>query len=137
MIWPDVPPASWEPYRARYPHVFRDAGNWHNHVGCFVVRSAGQTILIDTGIGPYPLGPDGPRGRLLEALASHRIAPDEISAVFMTHLHFDHVGWNVTDEGKPVFRNARYILSSAEWDARPAQLARAAALGQPLISTIA
>ena len=35
--------------------------------------------------------------------------------VFHTHLHFDHVGWNM-DGSKPRFSNARYVMHQADWD---------------------
>jgi glyoxylase-like metal-dependent hydrolase (beta-lactamase superfamily II) len=40
--------------------------------------------------------------------------------VVMTHLHRDHVGWNLTTEGGrfvPTFPRARYWLSEKDWDA--------------------
>jgi glyoxylase-like metal-dependent hydrolase (beta-lactamase superfamily II) len=64
-------------------------------------------------------------------LSERGITRADIDIVFMTHLHFDHVGWNFDLDGAPSFPNARYIMSRAEWDARPAQLERATALGQP------
>ena len=33
----------------------------------------------------------------------------------MTHLHPDHVGWNLTN-GSPTFPNARYIATKTDWD---------------------
>ncbi|HEX7743790.1 MAG TPA: MBL fold metallo-hydrolase, partial [Micromonosporaceae bacterium] len=45
------------------------------------------------------------------------IAPDEVTAVVLTHLHTDHVGWAVTGAGEPYFRNASYLLQRAEVEA--------------------
>ena len=47
--------------------------------------------------------------------------PDDITDVFLTHLHFDHCGgsirWNSARDGyEPVFRNATYWSNRAHWD---------------------
>jgi glyoxylase-like metal-dependent hydrolase (beta-lactamase superfamily II) len=62
-----------------------------------VVRSGGQTILIDAGIGvEYP---DFPRaGRLARRLDAAGIDPASVTDVVLTHLHMDHVG-GLLDEG--------------------------------------
>ena len=50
-LYPDVPGESWEPYRALYPELF--AGEtWRLPCNSFLIRSAGTTILVDTGVGP-------------------------------------------------------------------------------------
>ncbi len=75
-----------------------------------------RTLLVDTGIGPGPVALFGhSRGQLMEELARHGVAPEDIHLVFLTHLHPDHVGWNLT-EGKPSFPNARYIASRSDWE---------------------
>lgn len=117
-LFPSVPSEAWEPYRQRYPEVFGGPETWRNHYGCYLLRSQGRTILIDTGIGPGPvrvLG--GVQGRLLEELRATGVAPEEIDTVFFTHLHLDHVGWNLTAEGKPTFPRARYLIHQADWEA--------------------
>jgi glyoxylase-like metal-dependent hydrolase (beta-lactamase superfamily II) len=40
----------------------------------------------------------------------------EIDTVVCTHLHFDHVGGNVTDDGDLSFPSARYVLAGDDWD---------------------
>ncbi|MEO8539300.1 MAG: MBL fold metallo-hydrolase [bacterium] len=88
----------------------------------FVIRSTGKTILVDTGIGPT-LGSlarafSGDVGFLPARLAEAGITPGSIDAVVFTHLHADHIGWNVIDhdgELRPMFPNAEYIVSEAEW----------------------
>ena len=130
-IWPTVPAEQWVPYRKRFDYVFHGDDGWHNHVGCFVVRCGADVVVVDTGIGARPFGPSGPSGKLLEQLSGCGLSPDDVTTVFMTHLHFDHVGWNIAVDGAAMFPRARYVLSRGEWDARPAQAERAAALGQP------
>lgn len=115
----------WEHYRQRYPGAFADADTWSVHVGGCLVRSAGRTVLIDTGIGPQPdqgLFPNF-SPHFLDELAALGVKPDDVDTVFMTHAHPDHVGWNLTLDRKPTFARARYVLSQADWDALPAMQA--------------
>ena len=46
-------------------------------------------------------------GLLGENLAKLGIAPEEVTDVVLSHLHFDHIGWTSKD-GKPYFPNATY-----------------------------
>ena len=55
QVFPTAKAAQWEPFRKRYPQLFVDADTWHNHYGCYLVRSRGRSILVDTGIGPGPV----------------------------------------------------------------------------------
>src|SRR3989337_720073 len=117
QVFPTVQPAQWEPFRQRYPKLFVDAETWHNHFGCYLVRSRGRTILVDTVIGPGPveiLG--GLRGKLLDEMKAAGAGCGDVDTVFLTHLHIDHVGWNLVG-GKPTFPKARYVFHQADWDA--------------------
>jgi len=47
------------------------------------------------------------------------VRPDEVDMVVLTHLHRDHVGWNLMPQGErhvPTFPNARYWRSTKDWD---------------------
>lgn len=89
----------------------------------FVIRTAGRTVLVDTGIGPTigslgRAGFGGTVGQLPGALKEAAIDPASVDAVVFTHLHADHIGWNVTDrdgEARPTFPNAEYIVAKTEW----------------------
>lgn len=115
--FPSVPPEAWDPYA----DLLTADGLIPLNFGCFVVIADGQTILIDTGWGPDtgpPGRPAGP-GRLLDELSSVGLGADEIDIVAFSHLHPDHVGWNLVRDGDrwaPRFRNARYLVPQADWD---------------------
>jgi len=92
---------------------------------CLLVEDGGKLILIDTGIGNkqdekffshYYLHGDATLDKSLAALGFHR---DDITDVFLTHLHFDHVGGAVVRDGEklwPAFKNATYWSNAQHWD---------------------
>jgi glyoxylase-like metal-dependent hydrolase (beta-lactamase superfamily II) len=82
-------------------------------------------ILIDNGIGDkqdakffshYYLHGDDTLDRSLAAHGFHR---DDITDVLLTHLHFDHCGGSIIQEGDkliPAFKNAVYWSNQQHWD---------------------
>ena len=90
----------------------RDAFDWAlNEV---VVRSGGQTILIDAGLGEeYP---DFPRaGQWGERLGAAGIDLRSVTDVVLTHMHFDHVGGLLVDGVKERLRpDLRIHVAAAE-----------------------
>jgi glyoxylase-like metal-dependent hydrolase (beta-lactamase superfamily II) len=107
-LFPDTP--DWAPYRDLYPELFVRS-RWRLPCTCYLLRSSGDTVLVDTGVGPAGLwswDAEFEEG-LLPALADAGVAPPDIDVVFLTHLHVDHVGWNTDRDGRLVFPNARYI----------------------------
>jgi glyoxylase-like metal-dependent hydrolase (beta-lactamase superfamily II) len=60
----------------------------------------------------------GPLGESVRAIAG--VAPEAVTIVVNTHLHFDHAGGNtVRDESgniRPQFPNARYFISQGEYE---------------------
>ena len=74
-VFPAVPAADWTPYQERYPGGFTDAEHILAHFECYLIRSEGRTILMDTGLGGSLSNPHsveamtgGVEGRLLEEL---------------------------------------------------------------------
>ena len=53
-LWPKVPLADWDDYRQSFPDTFEGAAHMRIEIGCYLVRSGGKTILIDTGYGDGP-----------------------------------------------------------------------------------
>lgn len=91
---------------------------------CLLIEDGDRLILIDNGCGDkqdakffrhyYLHGDDS----LLKSVRAAGFSPDDITDMFLTHLHFDHCGGSVYyDEGKPAltFRNARYWSNEAHW----------------------
>ena len=107
-LFPDS--SDWAPYRELYPDIFVES-RWRIPCTSYLVRSADNTVLVDTGVGPAGLwgwNAEFEEG-LLPALAEAGVAPEDIDIVFLTHLHVDHVGWNTDREGHVVFPSARYV----------------------------
>ena len=115
--YPGVPEEAWAPY---LDLIETDPGNAMVNFHCFVVRGNDRVVLIDTGWGPE-LGPPGApkaRGALLDRLGEMDLLPRDIDMVAFTHLHADHVGWNLVYDGdtiSPRFENARYLVSEVDW----------------------
>lgn len=113
IFFPDVPQDVRESYRDIYPPCYGDRG-FCTDAGAFAVRSSGKTVLVDTGIGPGPIAMlGGLQGRLVDDMASKGVKPEDVDIVVHTHLHFDHVGWNLRD-GRPTFPNAMYYAPAAD-----------------------
>ncbi len=130
-LWPTVPLDAWAPFRDRYADTFDGRDYMRIEIGCYLVRSGGRTILIDTGYGPGPIDYlGGQRGELMDDLAAKSISLEDVDTVFFSHLHLDHVGWNTRNEGGrwvPAFPNARYLVHQADLDHFQKSEVRAAA----------
>ena len=93
---------------------------------CLLIEDGNRLILIDTGLGNkqsekffsyYHLWGDYSLNASLQKIGFH---PDDITDVFMTHLHFDHCGgsvqWNEDRTGyEPAFKNAVYWSCEEHW----------------------
>ena len=79
----------------------------------FLIKNAGRTLLVDAG--PRELmGPTA--GFLGEALAEAGVAPGDVTDLFFTHLHPDHIAGALTTEGAAVFTNAEVKVSDIDRD---------------------
>jgi glyoxylase-like metal-dependent hydrolase (beta-lactamase superfamily II) len=98
-------------------------------LNCLLVRSAGLTIVVDTGLGAKlsdkerdKFGLENSQG-LLDHLRQLDVAPEDVDIVINTHLHVDHCGGNTVfdadGEPTPTFPRAEYWIQRLEWaDAR-------------------
>jgi glyoxylase-like metal-dependent hydrolase (beta-lactamase superfamily II) len=90
----------------------------------YVIRTGRHVILVDGCVGndkERPLRPMWHRqqGPFLQRLAAAGVKPEEVTLVFCTHLHADHVGWNTRLVGGrwvPTFPNARYLFARTEYE---------------------
>lgn len=89
-----------------------------------LIEDDNRLILVDTGMGDkqsekffgyYYLHGDDNLDKNLAALGFHR---DDITDVFLTHLHFDHCGGAIIRSGEqliPAFKNAVYWSNADHW----------------------
>jgi glyoxylase-like metal-dependent hydrolase (beta-lactamase superfamily II) len=91
---------------------------------CLLIEDGNKLILIDNGLGDkqdqkffsyYHLhGNDS----LIKSLHAAGFSPDDVTDMFLTHLHFDHCGGGVFyDRDRPslTFKNATYWSNHDHW----------------------
>lgn len=93
---------------------------------CLLIEDGNRLVLIDTGMGNkqsekffgyYHLWGDD---SLEKSLKTAGFSPDDVTDVFMTHLHFDHCGGSINynkDRTKlePAFKNAHFWSNKDHW----------------------
>jgi glyoxylase-like metal-dependent hydrolase (beta-lactamase superfamily II) len=94
---------------------------------CMLIEDGNRLILIDTGLGEkqsakffgyyYLFGGFS----LTNSLAKQGFHPDDITDVFLTHLHFDHCGGVIERNPQkmmlqPAFKNAKFWSNDAHWN---------------------
>jgi glyoxylase-like metal-dependent hydrolase (beta-lactamase superfamily II) len=82
------------------------------YVNILVVKSGNEIAIFDSGFGR---GRNPDIGWVGEALAGAGIAPEKVTAAFLSHAHADHIGGFVTNN-QPVFPNAALHCLQAELD---------------------
>lgn len=92
---------------------------------CLLIEDGNRLILVDNGNGDkqsekffshyYLHGDD----TLDKSLAKYGFNRNDITDVFLTHLHFDHCGGSIVREGEklvPGFKNAHFWSNKQHWD---------------------
>lgn len=92
---------------------------------CLLIEDGDRLILVDTGMGDkqdakffghyYLHGND----TLDKSLEAHGFSRNDVTDVFLTHLHFDHCGGALIRQGEgfaPAFPNATYWSNEEHWD---------------------
>ncbi len=113
---------------------------------CLLIENGDRLTLIDTGMGNkqsekffryyYHWGNDN----LDDSLKKHGFHRDDVTDVFLTHLHFDHCGgsiqYNKDKTGyEPAFKNATFWSNQKHWDwaTKPNRRERASFLKENII----
>lgn len=73
-----------------------------------VVRTGTDVVLFDTGLN---------QKGILGALNQAGLSADDITVVVITHMHGDHIGGLVGEDGSATFPNARLVTGQTEFDA--------------------
>jgi glyoxylase-like metal-dependent hydrolase (beta-lactamase superfamily II) len=92
---------------------------------CLLIEDGNRLILVDNGNGDkqdakffshyYLHGDD----TLDKSLDKYGFGKNDITDVFLTHLHFDHCGGSIERDGDklvPAFKNATYWSNKEHWD---------------------
>ena len=77
----------------------------------YLLRIGDKLALIDTGAGRQM---SADLGKLTGALRENGVAPEQIGHIFLTHMHRDHFGGLVDENGHAVFPNAELIVHETE-----------------------
>jgi glyoxylase-like metal-dependent hydrolase (beta-lactamase superfamily II) len=88
-------------------------GKVQTSVNAFLVNTGAELVLIDTGTGKI-FGPT--LGSVVANLKASGYDPATVDRVLITHLHGDHQGGLLTDEGKAAFPKAVISPSQPESD---------------------
>jgi len=113
---------------------------------CLLIEEGDRLILVDTGIGNkqsekffshYYLHGNASLDASLQAKGFHR---NDITDVFLTHLHFDHCGGAIerdaaSEQFRPAFANATYWTNERhwEWATRPNAREKASFLSENIL----
>jgi glyoxylase-like metal-dependent hydrolase (beta-lactamase superfamily II) len=95
---------------------------------CLLVKDLdGRTVLFETGIGAFfepamreRYGVVEDRHVLLDSLAAIGLGHEDIDAVVLSHLHFDHAGgllapWTEGEPPRLLFPNAHFLVGAEHW----------------------
>lgn len=108
----------------------------HLSIQPLLVRSGERVLLFDTGAGDASFAR---AGRLPAALQASGTGPDQVTDIFISHAHPDHIGGLLRPDGTLAFANAAIHLSAPEWAALKADRAKAALVAaiQPKVQAFA
>lgn len=114
-----VPKSLWQKLN---PPDEKNLCNWA--MRCLLIEDGNRLILIDNGMGNkqdekffgyYYLNGDD---TLEKSLLKSGFSKEDITDVFLTHLHFDHCGGSIEKSGDkllPAFKNATYWSNEKHW----------------------
>ncbi|MGD0496961.1 MAG: MBL fold metallo-hydrolase [Bryobacteraceae bacterium] len=79
---------------------------------CLLIQTGRRVILVDAGAGES----SPTTGAIRARLEAEGIRAGDVDTVILSHAHPDHIGGAVDPRGRPVFPNARYVLSEIEME---------------------
>ncbi|MGI9451403.1 MAG: MBL fold metallo-hydrolase [Geminicoccaceae bacterium] len=92
------------------------------HMQVTLIEQGEHKVLLDTGMGDITFPENQPdNGRLAAGLGVIGVAPEDITAVIISHGHPDHIG-SCSHDGVPVFKNATHHMAPEElefWTQKP------------------
>ncbi len=90
-------------------------------LNCLLVDTPSGRVLIETGIGERV--DDKTRAMrayvgspIVPALDAAGFLPETVNVVAMSHLHFDHAGGLLREDGSRAFPHASIVAQKAEWE---------------------
>ena len=111
--------------RTMWDHLVADEIDGDHRVlqalNCLLVETPAGRVLVETGIG----GRISDKGRAMRsyegpwirpALEAAGFDPATVDAVAVSHLHYDHAGGVLREDGSPAFPRARFVAQLAEWE---------------------
>ena len=84
----------------------------YSNVNAYLIQSKDQNLLIDSGCRDL-FGPTC--GFVQEALKEAGLVPGDITDIFLTHLHPDHIAGTINTDGTAVFENATLKVLDKEY----------------------
>ena len=100
-LYPDVPDSLWTALGLN--------DGVPSGMNCFLLQTEGKTILLDAGLG-------APFSQLFQKLKEQGVAPEELTLIYITHLHPDHIGGLLKD-GQVAFPKAHVYVNRVEAEA--------------------
>ncbi len=139
--FPGIPPDELAAAKALFPGVYTNDDRWRLRIRTWLIRDDERSLLLDTGIGgaTSPTQSWAPQvGELPSVLDQLGVALSDIATVVISHVHDDHIGGLLTDDGAPLCPNARYVVQRAdvEWQRAAAAADRDAAAVWGLLGAI-
>ncbi len=85
----------------------------YTNVNAYLIQSDDRNLLVDAGCREL-FGPTC--GFIQDALGEAGLKPDDVTDLFLTHLHPDHIAGTVNTDGTAVFGNAQLKILDKEYE---------------------